>query len=119
MKLWSNEKKLPKEGEDYELLDIDGNERISAIRVLKGKFKGIVYYYGKVKVVEENEARLQFNYFVVHEGGFKLKDLHHNKKFDTLMGDILVSIVDNNILKKDENINDESFRIIDTEKSDL
>jgi len=119
MKLWPSKKKLPEEGKDYEFLDMDGAERISAIRVLSGKFKGVVYHYGKVEVIEEEKARITFDYFIDHEGSFKLKDLHNNKKFDTLMVDILVSIFDNNVFKKEKEIDDESFRIIDTEKSNL
>jgi hypothetical protein len=131
MKPWltKKEKPLPKEGVDYEFLDMDGLEKISAIRILNGKFKGVIYHYGKVKVIEEEEARLasdgtkkariKFDYFIDHEGSFKLKDLHNNKKFDKLMGDILVSIFDNNILKKEKEIDDEPFRVINTEKLDL
>lgn len=121
MKLWpiKKEKSLPKEGVDYEFLDMDGLERISAIRILNGKFKGVVYHYGTVEVIEEEKARIKFDYFIDHEGSFKLEDLHNNKKFDTLMGDILVSIFDNNVLKKEKEIDDESFRVIDTEKPDL
>lgn len=119
MKFWkTKEKVFPKEGVDYELLDLDGKERITGVKILEGKFKDIVYHYGKVEVVEEDPPRIKFDYFIDTEGKFDLKDLKSNKKFVTLMGDILVSIFDNNVLKTEKEL-DESFGTIDTEKPSL
>jgi hypothetical protein len=119
MKFWkTKEKTFPKEGIDYEFLDFDGTERVSAVKIVNGKFKDVIYHYGKVEVVEEEPPRIKFEYFIDSEGKFDIKDLQSNKKFDTLMGDILVSIFDNNVLKKEKEL-DESFGIIDTEKPNL
>ena len=121
MRLWpkkNKEKVYPKEGEIYEFLDLDGLKKISAIRIIDGEFKEVVYHYGTVKVVEEDPPIIKFEYFIDNEGNFELDDLKHNKNFDTLMGDILVSIFDKNILKK-EKVIDESFRVVNPEKSDL
>ena len=121
MRLWpkkNKEKVYPKENEVYEFLDLDGSKIISAIRVIDGEFKGVIYHYGTVEVVEEDPPRIKFDYFIDNEGDFELDDLKYNKNFDTLMGDILVSIFDNNILKK-EKVIDESFRVVNPEKSDL
>lgn len=96
------EKEWPKESIDYEFIDNDGAEKVTSIRILKGKFEGVVYHYGKVEVVDEEPPRIKFDYYVDDPGKFDIKDLKSNKKFDTMMGDILVSIFDNNILKKKE-----------------
>lgn len=96
------EKEWPKEAIDYEFVDNDGTKQITSIRILKGKFEGVVYHYGKVEVIEEDPPRIKFDYFLDNSGKFEFKDLQSNKKFDTMMGDILVSIFDNNILKKKE-----------------
>jgi hypothetical protein len=101
MKL-SPEKKWPVEGEDYGFVDTDGVDKVTSIRILKGKFEGVIYHYGTIEVVEEDPPRIKFDYFLDDPGKFEFKDLQSNKKFDTMMGDILVSIFDNNILKKKE-----------------
>ena len=120
MKFWPNkkEKEYPKEGDFYEFIDLNNDESVTAIKVIKSKFEGVVYYYGKVGVVNENPPRIEFEYFLEESGNFSFDDLQFNKEFDTLMGDILVSIFDANILKKEKEI-DESSRIIDIKKSDL
>ena len=120
MKLWPSkkEKEYPKEGEVYEFADLDGVEKLTAIKIIKGKFEGVVYHYGKVGVVDEDPPRIQFEYFLDEPGNFSFDDLQSNKKFDTLMGDILISIFDNNIIKKEKDI-DESSGIIDIKESDL
>jgi hypothetical protein len=96
------EKKWPIEGEDYGFVDTDGVDKVTSIRILKGKFEGVLYHYGTIEVVEEDPPRIKFDYFLDDPGKFEFKDLQSNKKFDTMMGDILVSIFDNNILKKKE-----------------
>ena len=96
------EKKWPIEGEDYGFVDADGVDKVTSIRILKGKFEGVIYHYGTIEVVEEDPPRIKFDYFLDDPGKFEFKDLQSNKKFDTMMGDILVSIFDNNILKKKE-----------------
>lgn len=119
MKLWKTKEKVyPKEGIDYELLDLDIPEKVTSIKILKGKFKDIIYHYGKIGVEEGKQPKLIFDYYIDESGEFELSELHKNKKFDTLMGDILVSIFDDNILKKEID-DDESPRIFNTEKSNL
>lgn len=120
MKLWPSKKEkiFPKEGIDYVFMDRDGAEQVSAIRIITGRFEGVIYHYGKVEVAEESKPTVKFEYFIDDEGTFEIKELQNNKKFDTLMGDILVSIFDTNILKKEKEI-DEPLGIINPEKLDL
>ena len=102
------EKEWPKESIYYEFVDNDGTKQITSIRILKGKFEGVVYHYGKVEVVDENPPRIKFDYYIDDPGKFEFKDLKSNKKFDTIMGDIIVSVFDNNVLKKEKEIDDEA-----------
>ena len=119
MKFWKIKEKLyPKEGVDYELVDVDLPLKVTSVKILKGTFKGIVYHYGKVEIEEGTQPKLKFDYYIDENGKFELSELHKNKKFDTLMGDILVSIFDKNILNKEIG-EDESPRIFDTEESNL
>lgn len=111
MKLWPSkkekEKEYPKEGEIYEFLDLDGVEKITAVKIIKGKFEGVVYHYGKIKVIDENPPKIEFDFFIDDPGKFIFEDLLSNKKFDTLMGDIIVSIFDKNILNPKKDKDDE------------
>jgi hypothetical protein len=112
------EKKWPKREIDYTFTEVDGFEKVTCVKILKGKYEGVVYHYGKVMVDEETEQpTLKFDYYVQHSGSFELEKLHKDKKFSTLMGDILVSIFDENIIMK-ENEN-ESFGNDNTEEFDL
>jgi superfamily II DNA/RNA helicase len=81
------------EGIDYEFVQID-NVDVSAIRLLKGNYKDVVYCYGGASVKEEGEAaRLQFDYIVVDPGIYLLEDLTKNQEFHTMIGDILVEMI--------------------------
>jgi hypothetical protein len=119
MKLWSKEKKWPIEGVDYTLFDSDGVEKITSVQILKGKFKDVVFHYGKVGIAPDNDIpRLQFDYVIENSGKYEVKALHDNEKFVTIMGDILVSIFDKNFLKKEKNL-DEPFGTNNSEEFDL
>ena len=102
------EKEWPKEAIDYEFVDNDGTKKVTSIRILKGKFEGVVYHYGKVEVVDEEPPRIKFDYYIDNPGKFDFKDLKSNKKFDTMMGDIIVSVFDNNVITQEKDIDDEA-----------
>ena len=112
------EKEWPKETIDYEFIDNDGSMKVTSIKILKGKFEGVIYHYGKVEVIDEEPPRVKFDYFIDSPGKFEFKDLQSNKKFHTMMGDILVSIFDTNILKKEKEL-DDTTGTDDTEEFNL
>ena len=120
MKLWPNKKEKiwPKEGEDYIFVDNTDQHQVTSIRIKKGEFKGVLYHYGKVGVVEDDPPRIKFDYFIDESGEFEFDDLISNEKFDILMGDILVSIFDNNVLKRKKQL-DDTIRTNNPEKLDL
>lgn len=104
--------KTPKEGVDFELVNIEDTD-LTAMRILSGKYKNVLYHYNGAKIVEEGVmAKLQFGYNVINPGKFSIETLTNNDEFSTLMGDILTQL----ILK--EEVYGQTG-IIDTEEFDL
>ncbi len=122
MKFWPSlkkEKVWPQEGDTYEFYDPEDIENLTCVRILKGEYKGLLYHYGKVEVVEiEDPPKIKFDYSIVDEAGFDLEKLHSDTNFITLLGDILVSIFDKNIIDDKKEL-DESPRINNIEESGL
>ena len=73
------EKKWPVEGEDYGFIDMDGVDKVTSIRILKGKFEGVVYHYGTIEVVEEDPPRIKFDYFWIIQVNLNLKTCNQIK----------------------------------------
>jgi hypothetical protein len=64
------------------------------IGILKGKYAGVVYQYGKANIVEEGSfARLTFDYTIIDPSSFDLDDLQNDEEFVTMIGDILTEIL--------------------------
>lgn len=79
----------------YELLDEDysGNQ---LIKLICNEYSGIIYTYGRVRLLEEDDLlRVQFEYDI-HENpvGFVDRD-----KFRNYIGDILIDLLEENLLK--------------------
>jgi hypothetical protein len=78
---------------DYQFIPSD-DEQITGIGILKGKYAGVLYHYGKAKVIEEGEfARLYFDYTIEHTPTFSVHDLTIDQEFHTMIGDILTEIL--------------------------
>lgn len=91
-----NQNKQYQEGIDFSFLDYTGidGEEITAIQILSGEYKDIIYNYGKVSIDKREEPpRLQFDYRIIECGKYTEKDLISNQNYHTMMGDILVSIL--------------------------
>ena len=79
----------------YELLDEDSNGN-QLIKLTSREYSGIIYTYGRVRLLEEDEhLRVQFEY-----------DIHENPvddidpgKFRNHIGDILIDLLEENLLK--------------------
>jgi len=87
-------KKKPKYriNKDFRFLDSDHSE-ISDISILEGKYAGVIYHYGKAKIVEEGSfARLSFDYTIINSSSFDMNDLQNDEEFVTMIGDILTEI---------------------------
>ncbi len=78
----------------YELLDEDYNGN-QLIKLTSNEYSGIIYTYGRVRLLEEeDQLRVQFE-FDIHENpvGFVDRD-----KFRNHIGDILIDLLEQNLL---------------------
>jgi|LWDU01.1.fsa_nt_gi hypothetical protein len=94
--------------QDYELVE---NEKISdkiAIKLIGGEFDGMIYLYGEVgaSVIENDKAKLKFNYEVVKNPN--QYDHENSEEFECTIGNILVTLIDEHLIKDDreDNINE-------------
>lgn len=111
MTFWKRKQVGYKEGIDYEFIQSD-DDQITGIGILKGEYAGVLYHYGKAKVIEEGEfARLYFDYTIEHTPNFTVHDLTIDKEFHTMIGDILTDI-----LMKQSN---ETIRNHDSQEPDI
>jgi len=85
-----------KEGVDYILVDIDGEDdfKITAVQLKLDNYEDVVYHYHQARVVEEGElARLQFGYTILDSASYDIDELNTKPEFHTIMGDILTQII--------------------------
>ena len=80
---------------NYELLDEDYNGNL-LIKLTCNPYSGIIYTYGRVRLVEEDELlRVQFEYDIQENPVGVLE----RDKFRDYIGDILVELLEENLLK--------------------
>lgn len=92
IQFWKKPKML-KEGKDFVFLTFKDSD-ITGIEIIDGAYKGVVYHYHKVRVLEEGEvARLQFGYTIVSPGEYDIDVLNSDEEFVTIMGDILTQLI--------------------------
>lgn len=92
IQFWKKPKML-EEGKEFRYVNFE-NTDITGVELLTPEYLGVVFHYGKVKVVEDNGiARLQFGYTLVHAGKHDMDTLNSDEKFYTIMGDILTYIL--------------------------
>ena len=76
----------------------DKDENQVCVAVVGGKYDGVIYKYGKVSVPNENNLNpdgslpFQFEYDIVDNNGIKRENF--SDEFFTLIGDILVDIIE-------------------------
>jgi hypothetical protein len=108
---------LLKENEDYLFSEIIvAEELVNAVRLLKGDYENVTYYYGHVKMVPVDDLfTLAYQYTIWDSAGHSKAELAESPVFKTLLGDILVAII------ADEKDKGEyvSLRSHDPEESDL
>ena len=105
-------KKTFKENVDYVFYDLE-EFGPTAIKILRGKFKDVIYYYRGASISEEGAlARLKFGYNIISTGNLSEEFLTNSEEFNTLMGDLLSEL----IIKEDVYGQTGTF---DTEEFDL
>lgn len=86
------------DGVDYIFVEKESSELYS-VKILKGRWKSIIYTYGKVSIIEnldEGTATLKFDYRIEDAGEKnKKEDLIESVKFKQFIGDILTTILSN------------------------
>ena len=69
-----------------------------SVRIKKGRFKGVIFTYGEVKLNEDkNNDQLSVNFdFIVNEGNrrYPSESLQNNLKFKDFLGKILIYILE-------------------------
>ena len=79
----------------------DNKENWLCIGINGGKFNGVIYKYGKVEIPKapaedyEGELPFKFNYDIVDPNGLERESF--DEEFFTLIGDILVDIIEEQI----------------------
>ena len=85
------------------------NEDFASIMIKDGKFKDVIYNYGKVSIPEEDNLNddgtlpFSFEYTIIDNVGIPRENF--GEDFFTLIGDILVDII-NEQSEKDDDSND-------------
>lgn len=80
------------EGKDYELVLVGENDSGVALHI--EPFAGVIFTYGEVKFVEEEDSGiLQFNYDVIQSGSYDMETLQNNQELITIAGDILQNLL--------------------------
>ena len=74
----------------------DNEDKWTAIAIKSGKFEGVIYKYGKVTIPEEENSKgnlpFRFEYDILDPYGLEREEF--NEEFFTLIGDILVDVID-------------------------
>lgn len=97
-KLKKKPKKLElKEHRDFIFLDAP-DDQLTLIKIISGEYSDIIFHFGKVSVdVQGDIPRLKYEYFIDEYGKFSQESLQKDEKFYTMLGDILVSIIEQNL----------------------
>ena len=110
-------KKSPKENVDYCFID---TKPFCSVKILRGKFKNVIYQYGKITFQEIGQIPvLKFDFEILEFGKHVKNSLSENKKFHKIIGDILTEIITNQAEKENPYAYVESDRTDYIEKFDL
>lgn len=86
---------------DYSFVE-SNNVEFYGVRLLSGKWRNVVYIYGKVSIKESPEldiATLGFTYNIQDPANFEEDDLINDTKFKDYLGAILQHIMEANLGK--------------------
>lgn len=84
--------------DNYEILD-DAKNGNKIIKLTTEPYSGIMYHYGRVKLIEEEDIlRIQFEHDVV----YNINDVDvDNNEFKNYIGDILVDLLEDGLLRNE------------------
>ena len=82
------------------------DSEVYSIHIKEGRFKGVIYSYGKVDLKENKELdKLELNFkFVIHEGNrrYDIQTLNDSRKFKDYISNILKFILEEEFGQYDE-----------------
>jgi len=81
---------------DYKYV-VNENSSLYGVKLLSGKYKDVVFQYGKVSIKESPEldiATLQFTYSLVESATFNDDDLINDEGFKNHLGDVLTHVIE-------------------------
>lgn len=111
-KFWKKKKMSFEENVDYKFIQSD-DDKVTGVGIIRGKYAGVLYHYGKVRVVEDyGTAKLQFSYTIDFPGQHNIDELTTDSEFHTIMGDLLTKILS-------AQLQDEKTGNYDTEEFDI
>ena len=87
--------------ETWEYVSREGDAQASVLLRGSHKFSGVIYSYGRINVPEPTSdgfAQLSFDYNIEDNNNIPRDEF--NEEFFTLIGDILVDIIDQNWKKR-------------------
>ena len=86
---------------DYSFVE-SNNVEFYGIKLLTGKWKDVLYVYGKVSIKESPEldqATISFTYNIQEASNFEEDDLINDPKFKNYIGEVLQHIMEDNLGK--------------------
>ena len=96
--------------EVFEFVENDTAETadLYSIRIKKGRFKNVIFTYGRVRFNEDTENnQLKFNFsFHINEGNnrYTKEELNDNRKFKNFMAEIIQHLLKEQLLENEQNI---------------
>ena len=98
------------EGRNYEFLDIlvDNDRQTTPIRILNGKYKGLIFQYGQVSITEDPPT-LHFDYQIIDNPA----NITEDQALQEYLGDLFV----NYISDPESNVDHSNNRSNNTQKS--
>jgi hypothetical protein len=91
---------------DFKMVENAASE-FYAIRLLKGKWKDVIFTYGAVSVsedVENDNATLSFNWQLNDSGECEPEDLTNDEEFNNYLGALLQYIISESLENKEAKI---------------
>ena len=102
----------PKHNVDYLLIDSDDHKQ-TGVGILIGKYAGVLYHYGKVRISDEEvQARMTFSYTILSSPQIPINELIRDEEFHTFIGDILTDILLNQESANEKIGNDDSEEFV-------
>ena len=96
---------------DYTYVE-NPNHSLYGVRLLTGKYKDVIYQYGKVSIKESPEldiATLQFTYNIQEVASFTEDDLINDNEFKNHLGDVLTHIIETRDKELDGTIDADTY----------